>query len=534
MARTRPLASRAPNDSIERRSVQTTLIASHARMNTRRLRWRRVVFWTTFLILCGACALSAHAALDRDEGAFLAMAQQILHGRLPYRDLFDQKSPAIYYLLAGLLALTRSLNIATQIVTLRLCATLVNALSAVGLLRIGAQWRRPEAGRLAALLWLAACAVPFFGANLLFTEPFAACATIWAVERLTARIGVRSAFVAGLLLAASSLFKQTAILALPSICLLLINPYAPSGAARDWRPSRALAALGAGVALPWLAVGGAFAAAGAWQPFTYQVIIVNLFGYPAHQDIVGGMLTLLQAVVIVYAGPLALVLWRVLQQRRLPRREKAARDLTLPALLLLIALEAAPSVAHPYPHYLIVALPWLALLLACGLTPGAATSAAHRDEEPQASSSFFTRLGLAARPMFIALSLIFNVAVAIQSSIMYAYALPMQIAIGEQIARETPPSARLLIGPAEPEYYYLSGHAPSAPYLYLLPVDQRMFPPSEVARDIHTGGFDEVVWWTAPVTDVASHTYDPILAALQHGYHVAPSNVPDLIVFVRN
>ncbi len=33
---------------------------------------------------------------DRDEGAYATVAQGILHGSLPYRDLFDHKAPAIY------------------------------------------------------------------------------------------------------------------------------------------------------------------------------------------------------------------------------------------------------------------------------------------------------------------------------------------------------------------------------------------------------------------------------------------------------
>jgi hypothetical protein len=485
-------------------------------------------------MLCGACALGAWAALDRDEGAFLVMAQQIMHGRVPYRDLFDHKAPAIYYLLAGLLTLIQSLSVGAQIVTLRLCVVLVNALSALGLLRLGTRWRRPMTGQLAALLWLAASAVPLFNPSQLFTEPFAVCATIWAVERLATRVSVRSAFEAGLLLAAGSLFKQTAILALPSLGLLLFNPGALVGAPSKRRVYRMLVALSGGVGLPWLAVGGAFAALGALQPFIYQVVIVNLIGYPATSNPFEDFMSLGLKVVIVFAGPLILLAGRIKSATYRSRRESSTRDLTLPAIALLAVLQTAPTVAHPYPHYLIQVLPWFALLLAFGLmTSEGRALDERRSGSPTMQLNFFGRLGVAARPVLIALPLVISVALAIESTILRTDPLSRQIAIGAQIARETPANARLLIGPAEPEYYFLSGRSPSVPYLYLLPVNQKVFPPSEVAGVVRAGGFDVVAWWIPPVQPDAPHTDDPILTALRQTYHVAPTHVSDLIIFKR-
>jgi hypothetical protein len=111
--------------------------------------------------------------------------------------------------------------------------------------------------------------------------------------------------------------------------------------------------------------------------------------------------------------------------------------------------------------------------------------------------------------------------------------LSRQIAIGAQIARETPANARLLIGPAEPEYYFLSGRSPSAPYLYLLPVNKTIFPPSEIADVVRAGGFDVVAWWIPPAQPDAPHTDDPVLTALRQTYQVAPTHVSDLIIFKR-
>src|SRR5258706_6364870 len=82
---------------------------SASRARTRRLGWLRNP-WAWLTVVIGGLILLLSVAgltnrLDPDEGAFLAIAQEILHGRVPIRDAVDQKSPAIYYLVASGLAL---------------------------------------------------------------------------------------------------------------------------------------------------------------------------------------------------------------------------------------------------------------------------------------------------------------------------------------------------------------------------------------------------------------------------------------------
>ncbi len=62
----------------------------------------RAAIW---LLLAGLCALIiagtvalTHGIPDRDSGEFLYVAQQILHGHVPYRDTWDHKPPAIFYI----------------------------------------------------------------------------------------------------------------------------------------------------------------------------------------------------------------------------------------------------------------------------------------------------------------------------------------------------------------------------------------------------------------------------------------------------
>lgn len=41
----------------------------------------------------------------RDIGAYLTIAQEILDGEIPYRDVIDHKPPGVYYVLGAILAM---------------------------------------------------------------------------------------------------------------------------------------------------------------------------------------------------------------------------------------------------------------------------------------------------------------------------------------------------------------------------------------------------------------------------------------------
>ncbi len=111
--------------------------------------WLTVVISGLILLLSVAGLTNR---LDPDEGAFLAIAQEILHGRVPYRDAFDQKSPAIYYLVASVLALGGRLGPLQQVLAMRGVALLADFMAAVGLFLLGRRWCRTEVGILAPAL----------------------------------------------------------------------------------------------------------------------------------------------------------------------------------------------------------------------------------------------------------------------------------------------------------------------------------------------------------------------------------------------
>jgi|GEM_PF-4851318 len=496
-----------------------------------RSRWRVRAFWALFVLMCAAHLLSIFAPLDRDEGAFLTIAQEVLHGRVPYRDVFDQKSPGIYYLLAGLLLVTKPLAITGQILALRVFTVLVNVLSGIGVYQIGKRWWRPEVGEVAALLWLAGSLVPKFGANQFFTEPFASAGVVWAAVCLTRGVNSRSALRAGLLLALGTLFKQTAIIAMIPFAVVILAPttytgHVPSGKER----LRGVGALVAGVAVPWLVLCLIFAALGGLRRFVYQVALVSVIGYPAAPGSIQTSLGIGLALLVVYAGPVALLIWAI-ARHMLADHASTRNPLSRPriaAVVPLLVLQAAPILAHPYPHYLIMAMPWLALLFAVAIDRTAMTGRMDGMVHGR-----LQRIGRAASPVLITLSLATSIRLAAMSTSSAAHALTTQVTTGARIAAEAPRGASVLVVPAEPEYYYLSGRLPVTPYVYLLPVNHSTYPLAEVTDAIRARRFDVVAWCPDTVQSDSPAAYAAMLQALNQTYRVVPGGDQSVLLFTK-
>src|SRR5262245_15325871 len=57
------------------------------------------------LILASSFAIRwpfRHVPLIRDEGEYAYLGQQILHGAIPYRDVYNQKTPFAFYFFAAI------------------------------------------------------------------------------------------------------------------------------------------------------------------------------------------------------------------------------------------------------------------------------------------------------------------------------------------------------------------------------------------------------------------------------------------------
>jgi hypothetical protein len=496
--------------------------------------WRAILHnpWTWiavlgFALLITRCETATFIRISRDEGAFLTIAQEILHGRLPYRDAFDHKSPGIYYLLAGVLVLTGHFSLIIQILSARALAVLASTLAAMGLVVLGRRWWRLEVGVVAALIWL--YAVPLYEGNYVLTEPFATALTLWAVVVMVQWPKVFGIFVAGLLISLGALFKQTAFLALPGMIIIALALGETKSA--WYRPTRQqigrLGALAAGVIVPWLVVVSLFALAGGLQPMFNQVVVANITNpsdsFKTNKALIIGALELIPFISLV---PLAVVGVGVL--RWLLRRARAYRapGIGSIACVAIGGLNLAPFYSHAYLHYWLSVLPWAALLTALGLMVVADWI------RPSflrflGSMLSFLNIPLGQRRTGVEKSLAMLVLGVVLAAHVWGLAMAQppyytvmkqQIAVGAWITQLIPQGARLLVAPAEPEYYYLSGQLPVTSFVYLLPVNLTPTLLGQVLDALRTHQFDRVVWYDA-YEDASQPVYVEIHQQLVVSYH---------------
>jgi 4-amino-4-deoxy-L-arabinose transferase-like glycosyltransferase len=103
------------------------------------------------LILGGALVLRLafiHVPLDRDEGWYGYIGQELLRGSIPYRDVFDQKPPGVFYIYAAIVALFGS-----TVESVRLATAGYVLLTLFGVYRLARYCHGRNAALLAALLY---------------------------------------------------------------------------------------------------------------------------------------------------------------------------------------------------------------------------------------------------------------------------------------------------------------------------------------------------------------------------------------------
>jgi hypothetical protein len=395
----------------------------------------------------------------------------------------------------------------------------VNLFTGAGIFLLGSKLWRREVGVLAAALWLVV--LPFYLGNYLLLEPFAtalcvwsAVAALWTVssERLQRSRLVQvlqplglAALLAGMILALGSMFRQTAVLELPAIIVLL---WARASA---WRERlRAALLMVAGFCLPWLIVCACFAIVGGLGPLINDVVWANLLHYPGDSR----SLVLQEAQVffgyaplvwLVPIGALLVVVIQALARRRLP-------SAGVVACYLSGVLGWIPILSHHYVHYWLQPLPW-----ACLLTALAACWVGERTLELMSQR----RAVLRPTEYTVALVALMGAfcAVVATSPIgtrqqVDSSQFASQIGEAAWLNSLVPAKATLMVGPAEPEFYFLTGRPAQASYVYLLPVDRALY--VQAAADVRAGRYEYIAWVTS---DPALQQYAQITEQIQLRYH---------------
>jgi 4-amino-4-deoxy-L-arabinose transferase-like glycosyltransferase len=300
-----------------------------------------------------------HEPLDRDEGQYAAIAQEILRGGLPYRDAIEIKPPGALYLYALAIGLLGATPEALRLFTA--CYAVGTVVAVYGVTR---QLGGVRAGLVAALIYGFYAPFPLLQGSSSNTEVFLVLpmtAGIWFLLRARAN-GLRSRLGWSGLCAALTLIIKPSALPVVVLQVLLLPWCRPAGERRKHLPGDLAAFL-----LPQIACAvllfGYFQLRGGLNDLVYWTIT-----FPRSyrgSDIVGPSLAVtlkyLRATLIfpVLAGiPAALAL-------AVTRRNLAG------VLPLLLIVAAALGIALPgkyFPHYFIMVLPFLAVAGGTGIT----------------------------------------------------------------------------------------------------------------------------------------------------------------------
>lgn len=150
--------------------------------------------------------------LERDEGAYAYIAQRLSAGELPYRDIYDHKPPAVYFIYAAIFKLMGQSILSIRLFTLFYCMLTTLSLFAVGYLlwgRIG--------GMLSALLYAFFSGGPYIQGTSANTETFMVLPMVLALycflrgTRDGGRGTVTNLFLAGIFSGLAVMIKQVAV-----------------------------------------------------------------------------------------------------------------------------------------------------------------------------------------------------------------------------------------------------------------------------------------------------------------------------------
>ncbi len=403
------------------------------------------VSWVSFgLALAAVLALLVATTfmtpVSNDAGAYLTIADAILAGKLPYRDIFDHKTPGIYYTFAAVLALSSRSLLAVQVVQWLAVVAMAGLIGWLG-------WR----------LWGALATAAALA--LLLRRPGAAPSTSdW--------------LVAGGLVGIAALFKQTGLLTLLALAVWAASIQG------GWRQvTGRWLALAAGCAAPLALAVAYFAVQGALADLWRDAVWVNLANYPRARlsSLLRGNLANLRAFPLVWLGVLAALFFH----RPSLRRSAVGHAPTLLWLTLLASL--LPLSHRVYSHYVLQALPAAALLAAAGL------------------ATLWQRL--ASRPLPLrAMVLAALLAIALLDLpawpryLSYTQRLvDQQQAAAMAVQTISQPGEPILAISAAAQSYFLSDRPPASRWVYLYPVNHTAQSEAELAGLIQSHAVPAVV-----------------------------------------
>jgi hypothetical protein len=295
--------------------------------------------------------------LERDQSIYFIIAQELLNGRLLYADLWDHKPPAIHvaYACAQLL-LGRSMF---AVWGLSVFLSLLTGCG-IGLILVQLAVRR-SALIVALLFWAVLSVSPNLEASQPITEAFINLFLVWSFAALIIFRSVKLGYLyAAACFALATLFKPVAFIFLLPFAFHILLSDSLSRA----KKCRALFAFIFVPLLLWTAVSVYFGLTGRWSHFYGAVFLYNRY-YAG--DVVENLLGIFSIKRIYRLGIGAL--WVPILISLFSFRSPSLRSEYIVAASWCFAIVVAIALpGNFYLHYYQLALPWVLIAFALGLT----------------------------------------------------------------------------------------------------------------------------------------------------------------------
>lgn len=212
-----------------------------------------------------------HTPFERDEGVYATVAQGLLHGKIPYRDLFDNKPPLVYAWYAVSFSL-----FGESVVAPRLVAAVFLSLTSLALYQQARLVVPRTAAWIGAFLFALSTGLPWVALHA-NTEAYMVLPLVGSLMFFTIglkRGGHRWFFIAGLLAGLAIMTKQVAVWNLLALAGIAFYYSRKSGGA-FWRTMAPTGWLLAGSMVSLAIVALPFAMSGALDDFIYANLSYN-------------------------------------------------------------------------------------------------------------------------------------------------------------------------------------------------------------------------------------------------------------------
>lgn len=321
------------------------------KMSMRKLFKQMSLFWLVAgLLVLSLTAFFSH--ISTDENVFWQVAKIWNLGKLPYRDIFDNKPPGIY--LIYLSGLKLGLNTEQGVTLLaRLLTMMFNWVSAWLVYLIGVWLGNKKIATWSAIGYL--LFLPYYQGQFALTEPFMATGLLLATYLLFKNPDRKiTYFIAGVIMGIAFQFKQVALINVGVVLLYILYKEK-----RHWRTliNKSILIL-AGFLLIEMLVIGYFEKFGALADYWNSVYVFNYLNYPPMWLRTRQRLWIfIWPILAWHAWQLALVKKGVIKNEQGNNRNKFKLLLWLSVLLPLPVV-----LSRPYHHYWLQILPFVFLL----------------------------------------------------------------------------------------------------------------------------------------------------------------------------